>query len=158
MTFIGKVSGLKAASLHAQYLEEYISLAKYLDKITVVTDTVEYVPENMPPNLEILNVKKINLPKIYGVTKMLYFTLPPLLKLRDTDVVYVRTFSPPELTALWIASQISKLPTVLTIGGTWLFGKPFERPGWKKSLFRWILRRAAYNATRITIYSRYMLP
>ncbi|MDW8084591.1 MAG: glycosyltransferase family 4 protein, partial [Candidatus Caldarchaeum sp.] len=56
------------------------------------------------------------------------------------------------------AGKTRGLPTVLTLGGTWLFGKPYEKPGPKKALFRWILRRAAYTATRVTVYSRYMLP
>ncbi|MEM0445804.1 MAG: glycosyltransferase family 4 protein [Nitrososphaerota archaeon] len=158
LTFIGKVSGLKAASLHAQYLEEYIALARHLDQITVVTDTVEYIPPDLPPNLTILKTPKIKIPKIYGALKILNYALPPLLKLNNIDAVYVRTFSPPELAALWLASRISGLPSVLTIGGTWLFGKPYERPSVKKALFRWILRRAAYAATRVTLYSRYMLP
>ncbi|MEM4238370.1 MAG: glycosyltransferase family 4 protein, partial [Nitrososphaerota archaeon] len=149
---------LKAASLHAQYLEEYIALARHLDQITVVTDTVEYIPPDLPPNLTILKTPKIKIPKIYGALKILNYALPPLLKLNNIDAVYVRTFSPPELAALWLASRISGLPSVLTIGGTWLFGKPYERPSVKKALFRWILRRAAYAATRVTLYSRYMLP
>lgn len=156
VTFIGKVGGLKAASLHAQYLEEYISLAKFLDKITVITDTIEYIPPDLPPNLEIMHVPKLSVPKLYGLTKLMNYSLPPLLK--DTDVIYVRTFSPPELNALWLAGKLRKLPSVLTLGGTWLFGKPYEKPTLKKSLFRWILRRAAYTATKVTLYSRYMLP
>ncbi|MCX8202019.1 MAG: glycosyltransferase family 4 protein, partial [Candidatus Caldarchaeum sp.] len=158
MTFIGKVSGLKAASLHAQYLEEYASLAHHLERITVITDTVEYIPPNLPPNLEILKVQRISLPKIYGAFKIFSYSLPAVLGLRDTDVVYVRTFSPPELAALWLAGKTRGLPTVLTLGGTWLFGKPYEKPGTKKALFRWILRRAAYTATKVTLYSRYMIP
>ncbi|MCS7127554.1 MAG: glycosyltransferase family 4 protein [Thaumarchaeota archaeon] len=158
MTFTGKVSGLKAASLHAQYLEEYVSLAKFLDRITVVTDTVEFLPSDLPPNLEVLKVPRLPIPKLYGALKVFGYALPPLLGLRGTDVVYVRTFSPPELAALWLAGALRGLPTVLTIGGTWLFGKPHERPGPKKALFRWVLRRAAYTATKVTLYSKYMLP
>jgi len=157
MTFIGKVSGLKAASLHAQYLEEYIALARHLDQITVVTDTIEYLPPDLPPNLTILKTPKVRIPKIYGALKILNYSIPPLLKVNKTDVIYVRTFSPPELAALWLSGRIAKLPSVLTVGGTWLFGKPHERPGWKKSLFRWILRQAADTATRITLYSWFML-
>ncbi|GBC71874.1 Alpha-maltose-1-phosphate synthase [Candidatus Calditenuaceae archaeon HR02] len=158
MTFIGKVAGLKAASLHAQYLEEYIALARHMDQIIVVTDTVEYLPSDLPPNLTILETPKIKIPKIYGATKIIAYTLPPLLKTNNIDIVYVRTFSPPELTALWLSGRIAKLPTVLTLGGTWLFGKPYERPGWKKSVFRWILRKAADTATKIILYSHLMLP
>ncbi|MCS6787800.1 MAG: glycosyltransferase family 4 protein, partial [Aigarchaeota archaeon] len=128
------------------------------DRITVVTDTVEFLPSDLPPNLEVLKVPRLPIPKLYGALKVFGYALPPLLGLRGTDVVYVRTFSPPELAALWLAGALRGLPTVLTIGGTWLFGKPHERPGPKKALFRWVLRRAAYTATKVTLYSKYMLP
>ncbi|GBC71883.1 Alpha-maltose-1-phosphate synthase [Candidatus Calditenuaceae archaeon HR02] len=156
MTFTGKVSGLKASSLHAQYFEEYVALAGYLDRIIVVTDTVEYLPSGLPSNLEVREVGVVRFPKVYGLTKMVGYCLQPLL--RRVDVIYVRTFSPPELASLWVGSSLRDYPSVLTIGGTWLFGKPYERPGVKKSLFRWILRRAAYAASMVTLYSRYMMP
>ena len=34
-TFIGKVEGLKAASLHAQYFEEYLYLSKYVETLKI---------------------------------------------------------------------------------------------------------------------------
>ncbi|MEM2808534.1 MAG: glycosyltransferase family 4 protein [Candidatus Caldarchaeum sp.] len=156
VTFTGRISGLKAASLHAQYFEEYLRLAEYLDKITIVTDTVEYLPDNLPSNLTIQQVPKIKIPKIYGATKTLFYTLGPLTT--HADIVYVRTFSPPELMSLWMSKKLGRKRTLLTLGGTWLFGKPYERPGLKKSIFRWILRRAAYSADAVTVYSRYMMP
>jgi len=157
MTFTGKIGGLKTASLHAQYFEEYLALASYLERVIIVTDTVEYLPSDLPRNVTVLTLPKIIIPKIYGLTKVLFYCLPPLIS-QQTDVVYVRTFSPPELTSLWTAKKIARKPTVLTLGGTWLFGKPYERPGVKKSIFRWILRRSAYSADIVIIYSKYMLP
>jgi glycosyltransferase involved in cell wall biosynthesis len=157
MTYTGRISGLKAASLHAQYFEEYIALAKHLEHLTIVTDTVDYIPPDMPHNLTIVKLPKIKIPKIYGFTKVLFYNIPPIID-RQVDVVYVRTFSPPELTSLWLAKKLRNKKTVLTLGGTWLFGKPFEKPTLKKRLFRWILRRAAYSADIVTIYSKHMLP
>jgi glycosyltransferase involved in cell wall biosynthesis len=157
MTFIGKISGLKAASLHAQYLEEYLALAAYLERVIIVTDTVEYLPPDLPYNVMVYTLPKIKIPKLYGLSKVFLYCLQPLISMQ-TDVVYVRTFSPPELTSLWTAKIIARKPTVLTLGGTWLFGKPYERPGVKKSIFRWILRKAAYSADIVVIYSKYMLP
>jgi glycosyltransferase involved in cell wall biosynthesis len=157
MTFTGKISGLKAASLHAQYFEEYVALAKHLEHLTIVTDTVEYIPPDLPHNLTIVKLPKIKIPKIYGLTKVLLYSMAPIIN-RQVDVVYVRTFSPPELSSLWLAKKLRNKKTVLTLGGTWLFGKPFEKPTLKKRLFRWILRRAAYSADIVTIYSKHMLP
>jgi hypothetical protein len=131
MTFTGKISGLKAASLHAQYFEEYVTLAKHLEHLTIVTDTVEYIPPDLPHNLTIVKLPKIKIPKIYGLTKVLLYSMAPIIN-RQVDVVYVRTFSPPELTSLWLAKKLRNKKTVLTLGGTWLFGKPFEKPTLKK--------------------------
>jgi len=157
ITYTGKISGLKADSLHAQYFEEYVALAKYLENLHIVTDTVEHIPSNLPRNITIVKLPKIKIPKIYGFTKVLFYCIPPLVK-KQADVVYVRTFSPPELTGLWTAKKLGRKKTVLTLGGTWLFGKPFEKPTMKKTIFRWILRRAAYAADIVVIYSRHMLP
>ena len=157
ITYTGKISGLKAASLHAQYYEEYVALAKYLEHLTIVTDTVEYLPQDIPHNMTIVKLPKIKIPKIYGLTKTLFYCIPPLIN-KKIDVVYVRTFSPPELTSLWTAKKIGRKKSVLTLGGTWLFGKPIEKPTLKKRLFRWVLRRAAYSADVVVIYSKYMLP
>jgi hypothetical protein len=93
MTFTGKISGLKAASLHAQYLEEYLALSAYLEKIVIVTDTVEYLPPDLPHNVTVLALPKIKIPKLYGLTKVLFYCLPPLVS-KQTKVVYVRTFKP----------------------------------------------------------------
>ena len=157
ITYIGKISGLKADSLHAQYFEEYTALAKHLEHLLIVTDTVDYIPPDLPHNITIVKLPKIKIPKIYGLTKTLFYCIPPLTN-KKVDVVYVRTFSPPELTSLWTAKKMGRKKSVLTLGGTWLFGKPFEKPTLKKRLFRWVLRRAAYSADIVVIYSKHMLP
>ncbi|MEM2276402.1 MAG: glycosyltransferase [Thermoproteota archaeon] len=158
MTFIGKVSGLKAASLHAQYLEEYTLMAGHLKRLYVVTDTVEEKTDANVYNLRIIKLPSIKIPKIYGFTKIILYILASALLSKNYDLLYVRTFSPPELMALWFCARILKKPTALVLPGTWLFGRPDEVPTGKVRVFRLILKLAMYSASRIILYSWRMLP
>ena len=156
-TFIGKVEGLKAASLHAQYFEEYLYLSKYVETLKIITDTVITNETNLPSNVEIIKLPKIGIPKIYGATKIAFYSLYPILKKNEIDILYVRTFSPPELSAIWLSKIIADLPSILVLPGTWLFGHPSESRG-KEKFYRWFLRRALDYADKIVLYSRLMLP
>jgi glycosyltransferase involved in cell wall biosynthesis len=69
----------------------------------------------------------------------------------------VRTFSPPELSAIWAAKMLSGIPSVLVLPGTWLFGRPSEARG-KEPFYRFFLRRALDACDRVVLYSRLMLP
>ncbi|MEM2571270.1 MAG: glycosyltransferase family 4 protein, partial [Thermoproteota archaeon] len=158
MTFISEVSGLKAASLNAQYLEEYTLLAMHLKKLYVVTDTVAKKIEADAYNLQILKLPSIKIPKIYGFTKIIFYVLASALLSKNYDLLYVRTFSPPELMALWFCARILKKPTALVLPGTWLFSRLDEVPAGKVRVFRLILKLALYSASRIILYSWRMLP
>jgi len=158
MTFIGKVSGLKAASLHAQYLEEYFMLSKKITRLYIITDIVESRSTTLSENMRIVKLPRLRIPKLYGFTKIFLFVLSTLFFAGRYDVLYVRTFSPPELTALWFCSRVLRKPSILVLPGTWLFHRPNERVGGKTRLFRFILKMAMYSASRIVLYSRRMLP
>jgi glycosyltransferase involved in cell wall biosynthesis len=69
----------------------------------------------------------------------------------------VRTFSPPELSAIWVAKTLSDMPSVLVLPGTWLFGHPSEARG-KERFYRFFLRRALDACDRVVLYSKLMLP
>lgn len=157
MTFIGKIEGLKAASLHSQYFEEYVLLSRYVDRLLIVTDTLKTPVKDLhiPDNVQIAKVPAIRVPKVYGSSKTLFYTMAPLM--RRIDTIYVRTFSPPELCSLWVGSGVFGLPSVLVLPGTWLFGPP-SRPIGKEKFYRWFLRRALDAADRVILYSRLMLP
>ena len=135
MTFIGRLEGIDAPSLHAQYFEEYVLLSRYVDGLKVVTDNVVARDATLPPNMEVIKLPAIRIPKVYGATKILFYSMAPVLRRNDVDVLYVRTFSPPELSAIWVAKTLSDMPSVLVLPGTWLFGHPSEARG-KERFYR----------------------
>jgi len=157
MTFIGTVMGLDAPSLHAQYLEEYLQLSSRLEGVIVATDDVRKRLDEAPGRLEILEIPAIHVPKIYGASKIILYCLAALLYAQRYDLLYVRTFSPPELAALWAARRLAGKPCILVIPGTWLFGDPDEKPRGKERLYRWFLRRAIHASTRLVVYSGLMI-
>ena len=157
MTFIGRLEGVDAPSLHAQYFEEYVLLSRYVDGLKVVTDNVVARDATLPPNMEVVELPAIRVPKVYGATKILFYSMAPVLRRNDVDVLYVRTFSPPELSAIWVAKTLSDMPSVLVLPGTWLFGHPSEARG-KERFYRFFLRRALDACDRVVLYSRLMLP
>jgi len=148
LTFITSFIGLSSASLEAQISEEYVRLSRRLDKLIVVTEKGK-----AEENIEIHKTHLIHIPKIYGFTKILLFSLAPLRRRKQIDCVYVRTFSPPELISLWASKRLAGLPTVLLIAGTWLF----EPKTMKNMIFRWILCRAVSASDRIILYSPHIL-
>jgi glycosyltransferase involved in cell wall biosynthesis len=157
MTFIGRLEGVDAPSLHAQYFEEYVLLSRYVDGLKVVTDNVVARDATLPPNMEVVELPAIRVPKVYGATKILFYSMAPVLSRNDVDVLYVRTFSPPELSAIWVAKTLSDMPSVLVLPGTWLFGHPSEARG-KERFYRFFLRRALDACDRVVLYSKLMLP
>jgi len=157
MTFIGRLEGVNAPSLHAQYFEEYVLLSRYVDGLKVVTDNVVARDATLPPNMEVVELPAIRVPKVYGATKILFYSMAPVLSRNDVDVLYVRTFSPPELSAIWVAKTLSDMPSVLVLPGTWLFGHPSEARG-KERFYRFFLRKALDACDRVVLYSKLMLP
>jgi glycosyltransferase involved in cell wall biosynthesis len=157
MTFIGRLEGVDAPSLHAQYFEEYVLLSRYVDGLKVVTDNVVARGATLPPNMEVVELPAIRIPKVYGATKTLFYSMAPVLRRNDVDVLYVRTFSPPELSAIWVAKTLSDMPSVLVLPGTWLFGHPSEARG-KERFYRFFLCRALDACDRVVLYSKLMLP
>jgi len=157
MTFIGRLEGVDAPSLYAQYFEEYVLLSRYVDGLKVVTDNVVARDATLPPNMEVVELPAIRIPKVYGATKILFYSMVPVLRSNDIDVLYVRTFSPPELSAIWVAKTLSDMPSVLVLPGTWLFGHPSEARG-KERFYRFFLRRALDACDRVVLYSKLMLP
>lgn len=158
ITFTGLLAGLGAASLHSEYYEEYVLLSRHVDSIIVVTDSVKSSEKIDVPKMKILKLPAIRVPKIYGLTKILFYCLAVILARRRYDVIYVRTFSPPELAALWVGKRLLGARSMIVLPGTWLFGSPGERVGIKTKIFRWMLRRALYAADRVVLYSWLMLP
>ena len=156
LTFVSRFAGYKVAGLESQIFDEYVQLGKRLEKLIVVASEVEVNSKEklMEGNVEVYRAFTIPFPKLYGLTKIISFTLAPLIRRKEVDIVYVRTFSPPELISLWVTKHLAGLPTVLLIGGSWLFEPLTPR----NRVCRWVLRRAVDAADRVILYSWRMLP
>jgi len=157
MTFIARLEGINSPSLLSQLFEEMIILSSNFNQTIIVTDQVFNLDMNIPSNTRILKLPAIGIPKLYGATKILFFSLTPVIFKDAVDVLYVRTFSPPELMAVWTAKMLAGVPSVLVLPGTWLFGRPSEARG-KERFYRFFLRRALDACDRVVLYSRLMLP
>jgi glycosyltransferase involved in cell wall biosynthesis len=157
MTFIARLEGINSPSLLSQLFEEMIILSSNLNQTIIVTDQVFNLDMNLPSNTRIVKLPAIGIPKLYGATKILFFSLTPVIFKDAVDVLYVRTFSPPELMAVWTAKMLAGVPSVLVLPGTWLFGRPSEACG-KERFYRFFLRRALDACDRVVLYSRLMLP
>jgi len=157
MAFIGNLEGFSSPSLQSQVFEEIILLSKYIKQIFLVTDSVNSPYLDVPTNIKVVKLPALKIPKVYGATKIIFHCLTPLLYVKDIDVLYVRTFSPPELSAIWAAKRLSGMPSVLVLPGTRLFGSPSEARG-KERFYRFFLRRALDACDRVVLYSRLMLP
>jgi glycosyltransferase involved in cell wall biosynthesis len=157
MTFIARLEGINSPSLLSQLFEEMIILSSNLNQTIIVTDQVFNLDMNIPSNTRIVKLPAIGIPKLYGATKILFFSLTPVIFKDAVDVLYVRTFSPPELIAVWTAKMLAGVPSVLVLPGTWLFGRPSEARG-KERFYRFFLRRALDACDRVVLYSRLMLP
>jgi glycosyltransferase involved in cell wall biosynthesis len=157
MTFIARLEGINSPSLLSQLFEEMIILSSNLNQTIIVTDQVFNLDMNVPSNTRIVKLPAIGIPKLYGATKILFFSLTPVIFKDAVDVLYVRTFSPPELMAVWTAKMLAGVPSVLVLPGTWLFGRPSEARG-KERFYRFFLRRALDACDRVVLYSRLMLP
>jgi len=157
MTFIARLEGINSPSLLSQLFEEMLILSSNLNQTIIVTDQVFNLDMNIPSNTRIVKLPAIEIPKLYGAIKILFYSLTPVIFKDAVDVLYVRTFSPPELMAVWTAKMLAGVPSVLVLPGTWLFGRPSEARG-KERFYRFFLRRALDACDRVVLYSRLMLP
>ena len=155
ITFVRRIAGLLEPSLESEFFEEFTRLSNHLDRLIVVSEFVDdSVDVSGFRNLMIHKAWTIKLPKLHGVTKILSYCYAVFKYRRLIDVIYVRTFSPPESIALWFGKRFLRKRAVLLIPGTWLF----EPPTLKNKLFRWIFSKAVYSSDVIILYSPLMLP
>ena len=149
ITFVRRIAGLLEPSLESEFYEEFGRLSKYLDSIIVVSDMVDSPPQGF----RIHKAVTIKIPKIYGFTKILSYCYAVFKYRKKIDVIYVRTFSPPETAALWFGRKILGKKAILLLPSTWFF----EPPSLKNRIYKWILTRAVYSADLIILYTPLML-
>ncbi|MEM2149829.1 MAG: glycosyltransferase family 4 protein [Thermoproteota archaeon] len=149
ITFVRRIAGLLEPSLESEFYEEFALLSKYLDELIVVSDIVD----SGSRDFKIHKAWTIKIPKIYGLTKILSYCYSVFKLRKKVDVVYVRTFSPPEMAASWLGKKLLGKKVVILLPSTWFF----EPPTLKNRIYRWILRKAVYSADIIILYTPLML-
>ena len=152
LTFIKRLGGLKEPALESEFYEEMLQIAERVEKIIIASDSID-LDDYDRNKIGIYNCRTIKIKKLYGISKIIAYVWAVIRNRNSIDLVYVRTFSPPESIALWCARRIFRIRSVLLIPGTWLF----EPSTLKNRLFRWIFCRAVYAADRIVLYSPLMI-
>ncbi len=149
MTFVRRIAGLLEPSLESEFYEEFLELSKYLDGLIVVSDIVDCNPQNF----KVYRARTIKIPNIYGLTKILSYCYSVFKHRGSIDIIYVRTFSPPETAASWFGKKILGKKSIILLPSTWFF----EPPSIKNRIYKWILRKAVYSADKIILYTPLML-
>ena len=150
LTFVRRIAGLLEPSLESEFYEEFAMLSRYLDRLIVVSDMVDA----QTSEFEIYKARTIKIPKVYGLTKIISYCWAVFKHRKRIEVIYVRTFSPPETAALWFGKKVLGKKAVLLLPSTWFF----EPPSLKNRIYKWILARAVYSADLIILYTPLMLP
>lgn len=149
MTFVRRIAGLFEPSLESEFYEEFTLLSKHLNELIVVSDMVDSYPQDF----RIHKAWTIRIPKIYGLTKIISYCYSVFKHRKNIDVIYVRTFSPPEIFALLFGRKILRKKVVLLIPGTWIF----EPPTLKNRIFRWLFFKAVKASDTLILYTPLML-
>jgi glycosyltransferase involved in cell wall biosynthesis len=149
MTFVRSIAGLLEPSLESEFYEEFTELSKYLE-LTVVSD----MADSMAHNFKVHKVQTIRVPKIYGISKIISYIYAVFKHRKEIDILYVRTFSPPEIIALIFSKKLLRRKSVLLIPGTWIF----EPSTFKNRIFKWIFLKAVNATDMLILYTPLMLP
>ncbi|MEM3742530.1 MAG: glycosyltransferase family 4 protein [Nitrososphaerota archaeon] len=150
LTFVRCIAGLLEPSLESEFYEEFSEMSRFLEELIVVTDRAYFQPENF----KVYKAWTLKIPKLYGLTKIISYVYAVFKFRKSIDLVYVRTFSPPEILALYFAKKILNKKAALLIPGTWIF----EPPTLKNRLFRWIFSKVINTPDKIILYSPLMIP
>jgi glycosyltransferase involved in cell wall biosynthesis len=148
LTYTLKFIGHGTASLESQFYDEYVRLARHIDELIIITPEAEKPPLN---NIKIPKLFVIDRPKLRGITLILSYVFATIQHLH-IDLIYIRTLSPPEFVAGFVASLLRKR-VVYRVPATWCF----EPPTIKNLFFRWFFARTVQASKFILLYSKRML-
>lgn len=149
LTYVSRFVGDTVPGLEAQIYEEYLRLSQKI-KLVVITEDASYNKIN--ENLLIVKVRRIQIPKLRALFKIINYVISTIKQKNQYHIVYIRTFSPPELISGIIAKRILKKSLIVLIPGSWMFmGNSF-----KTRVFKKIYHNAINSADKIIIYSNLM--
>ena len=143
LTFVTQFTGTEVAGLEAQLFREFTKLSKLTNLIVITEKSSKNIK-----NIQILKSISIPIPKLRALIKIISYLYFTLIKQNSYDLVYVRTFSPPELLAAIFAKKFLKKPVVALIPGTWmLIGN-----GMKKKLYRYLYWKTLNISDRLVSF------
>ena len=127
---------------------------KLSQKVEVLVITDEVSPDLKMPisNIKVIQIPKIKVKHLYGLVKVMLFSLVALLHFQDYDLIYLRTFSPPELAASYVGKLLGR-PLIYRVTGV-VFFEPLTL---KNRLFQLLFRLVISRADVVVPYSRLML-
>ena len=144
ITFVSQFTGTKVPGLESQFFREFNKLSKVVNLLVITEKTTKNIS-----NIRILKSRSIQIPKIRGFVKICYYVYFILSKKNAYDLIYLRTFSPPELIAVLFAKFFLKKPVVTLIPGSWmLIGN-----GQKKKFHRCLYLKILNISDRLVFYS-----
>lgn len=150
LTFTLRFVGHKTPTLEAHFYDEYLELSKRIDKLIIITPEKKVI---LNSKIYVWEAFVINKRFLRGLTLIISYIIGVIKYLKSVDLIYIRTLSPPEYIATFIASILKK-PIICRVPGIWVF----EPPTLKNVLFKWFFTRVAYRAKFLILYSWRMYP
>lgn len=150
LTFTLRFVGHKTPTLESHFYDEYLELSKKVNKLIVITPEKKAITNS---KIYVWKAFTINKKFLRGLTLILSYIIGVIKHLKEVDLIYIRTLSPPEFVATFIAIILKK-PVICRIPGMWVF----EPPTAKNVLFKWFFTQVAYRAKFLILYSWRMYP
>lgn len=148
LTYVSKFCK-NISGLESQIYEEYTRLSEN-NKIIIICE--EYDQQKFE-NIKIVCIKKLSIPKIRGLYKIFSYLFFTFQNRNNYDILYIRTFSLPELFSCWMAKFFLKKSLVFLVPGSWiLVGNNF-----KAIIHRYFFKKVINASDSIILYSKLML-
>lgn len=149
LTFVTRLKGLEVAGLESQIYEEYVRISKICDLI-VISEDVQLVGNE---TFSSVKVPKISIPKIRGFLKIIFYILAAFREHKKYDIIYVRTYAPPELLASLFSRILLQKKLIVLIPGYWVFSGNSTRA----KFLRCIMKKLLSKTDKIILYSSLMI-
>ncbi len=148
LTYVSKFRG-NISGLESQIYQEYVRLSENNQIIIICEEHDQQKFEN----IQIVCIKKLSIPKIRGIYKIFSYLFFTFQNRKNYDILYVRTFSLPELISCCIAKFFLKKSLVFLIPGSWiLVGNNF-----KAIIHRYFFKKIVDASDTLILYSKLML-
>ena len=149
LTFVSRFMGHSVAGLESQIFEEYSKISN-IHPLIIITEEAT----SSKDNVTLIQIPKISIPKIRGINKILQYVFATIKLRKKYDLVYVRTFSIPELVSSYFSKKFLKKPLILLVPGSWIL----INNRIQTKILRYFFKKNLHLADKIIFYSRLMIP